>query len=69
MVDGHSIPHQTWNPKVPEEAAGIAMMIGNCKDESTLFSLQNQALFNLDDVGLRATLVKAVHRRTGSKQS
>jgi hypothetical protein len=34
------------------------MIIGNCKDESTLFT-QNQALFNLDDAGLREALVKA----------
>jgi para-nitrobenzyl esterase len=58
VVDGHSIPHQTWDPAAPPEGAGISMIIGNCKDESTLFS-QNQALFSLDDASLRDALVKA----------
>lgn len=59
VVDGHSIPHQTWDPAAPDESAGIPMIIGNCKDESTLFSLRNEELFKLDDAGLRAALVKA----------
>jgi para-nitrobenzyl esterase len=58
VVDGHSLPHQTWDPAAPPEAADVSMIIGNCKDESTLFT-QNQALFNLDDPGLRDALVKA----------
>jgi para-nitrobenzyl esterase len=59
IVDGHSLPRQTWDPVAPPEAAGIPMMIGNCKDESTLFSLQNQSLFSLDDAALRAAVVRA----------
>jgi para-nitrobenzyl esterase len=35
------------------------MIIGNCKDESSLFSLGNQTLFNLDEAGLRTALMKA----------
>ena len=59
VVDGHSIPQQTWDPKAPEISAAVPMLIGNDKDESTLFSLSNEALFSLDDAGLRASLVKA----------
>jgi para-nitrobenzyl esterase len=59
VVDGHSIPRQTWDPSAPDVSAGVPMIIGNCKDEMTLFSLQNEALFKLDDAGLRAALVKA----------
>jgi para-nitrobenzyl esterase len=58
VVDGHSLPHQTWDPAAPPEATGVSMIIGNCKDESTLFT-QNQALFNLDDASLRDALAKA----------
>jgi para-nitrobenzyl esterase len=57
VVDRHSLPHETWDAAAPPEAAGVSMMIGNCKDESTLFT-QNQALFNLDDASLRDALVK-----------
>ena len=37
VVDGHSVPQQTWEPKAPVNAAGIPMMIGTCKDESRSF--------------------------------
>lgn len=59
VVDGHSLPHQTWDPAAPEISAGIPMLIGNCKDESSLFALRNQTLYNLDEAGLRTALVKA----------
>jgi para-nitrobenzyl esterase len=59
VVDGHSIPQQTWDPKAPEVSATVPMLVGNCKDESTLFSLKNEALFGMDDAGLRSSLVKA----------
>jgi para-nitrobenzyl esterase len=59
VIDGHSLPHQTWDTKAPDESAEIPMIIGGDKDESSLFSLQDEALFTLDDVGLRARLTKA----------
>jgi para-nitrobenzyl esterase len=59
VVDGHSIPQQTWDPKAPDVSASVPMLVGNDKDESTLFSVSNPALFELDDTGLRASLVKA----------
>lgn len=59
IVDGHSIPQQTWEPKAPEVSATVPMLIGNDKDESSLFALQDEALYNLDDAGLRARIVKS----------
>lgn len=59
VVDGHSIPAQTWDPKAPDESAAIPMLIGNDKDESTLFSLRDEALFRLDDSALRGRLINA----------
>jgi para-nitrobenzyl esterase len=59
VVDGHSIPRQTWDPKAPEISARIPLLIGNCKDEATLFVLQDSGLFRLDDAGLRDRLAKA----------
>ena len=58
VVDGHSIPQQTWDPKAPEVSAAVPMLVGNDKDESSLFSLQDAALFSLDNAGLRARIVK-----------
>jgi len=59
VIDGHSIPQQTWDPKAPEISAHIPLLVGNDKDESTLFSVRDEALFSLDIPGLRSRLVKA----------
>jgi carboxylesterase type B len=57
VVDGHSIPKQTWHPKAPEDSTSIPMIIGNDKDESTLFSLRDEDLFSLDQDGLRTRII------------
>ena len=59
VVDGRSLPRQTWDPKAPEESAGVPLLVGNDKDESTLFSVRDEALFSLDNAGLRSRLVTA----------
>jgi para-nitrobenzyl esterase len=59
VVDGHSLPHQTWDPKAPEESATVPMIVGNDKDESRLFSFKDPALFHLDEAALRARVIKA----------
>jgi para-nitrobenzyl esterase len=59
VVDGRSVPMQTWDPKAPEISAAIPMIIGCCKDETTLFSLRDESLFRLDNAGLRARVIKA----------
>ncbi|MBD2705132.1 carboxylesterase/lipase family protein [Spirosoma sp. BT702] len=58
VVDSHSLPKQTWDPVAPALAANIPLLIGNDKDESSLFSLQNESLFSLDNTGLRSALLK-----------
>ncbi|MCC6861622.1 MAG: carboxylesterase/lipase family protein [Bryobacterales bacterium] len=59
VVDGRSLTRQPWDPTAPDLSASVPMIIGNCKDEATLFTLQDESLFKLDDAGLRAALVKA----------
>jgi para-nitrobenzyl esterase len=59
VVDGHTVPQQTWDPTAPEISADIPLIVGNCKDEATLFSKQNELLFHLDEAGLRDHVVKA----------
>jgi para-nitrobenzyl esterase len=59
VIDGRSLPHQTWEPVAPSLSAGIPIIVGNCKDESTLFSMSNEGLYQLDEAGLRAALAKA----------
>lgn len=58
VVDGRSVPHQTWTDGAPPEAAGVALLVGNCKDEATLFSMGDSALFSLDWDALKDREVK-----------
>ncbi len=58
VVEGHSIPKQPWEPGAPAESAGVPLLVGNCKDESTLFVASNPSLFSLDEAGLKEALVK-----------
>jgi para-nitrobenzyl esterase len=62
VVDGLTVPRQTWDPAAPAEAAGVPLLVGNCKDELTLFVAgfmpdDTEAVFRLDDAGLRERLV------------
>ena len=57
IVDGRSIPAQPWEPAAPAQSANVPMIIGNCKDEQTLFSVQNAALYALDAEGLRKQVI------------
>ncbi len=59
VVDGSHIPSQTWERGAPKFLAGIPMIIGACKDETTLFQLRDARLFSLDAAGLRAEFIKA----------
>ena len=58
VVDNRSLFSQPWTDGAPAEAAGLNMIIGNCKDESTLFSLRDATLFDLDWNSLQSALVQ-----------
>jgi para-nitrobenzyl esterase len=59
VVDGRSVPHKTWEPGAPPEANGIPLLVGNCKDEATLFSTSDPAVFSLDWNSLRAKKISS----------
>lgn len=58
VLDGRSLLHQTWDSGAPAESASVPMIVGNDKDEGTLFA-RDPALFVLNDAGLRSQLIKA----------
>ena len=58
IVDGQSLLKQPWDPTAPAESAGGPILVGNCKDESSLFSTQNPGLQKLDESRLKAVLVE-----------
>ncbi|MBN2613997.1 MAG: carboxylesterase family protein [Bacteroidales bacterium] len=59
VIDGHTLLRHPWDPESPELSADIPLIVGCDKDESTLFALANQKLYNLDDAGLKEELIKA----------
>jgi len=61
VIDGLTLPGPTWEPapgNAPRISAHVPMIIGNCKDEGTLFAA-DPSLFELDESGLRARLAAA----------
>ena len=57
LVDGRSIPQQTWDPKAPEVSASVPMIIGTCKDETAwLIGNRDASTFTLDEASLRSKL-------------
>jgi para-nitrobenzyl esterase len=59
VIDQRSLSHQTWQQGAPPEANGVSLLIGCCKDETTLFALQDPALFALDWPGLKEREIKS----------
>ena len=59
LVDGRSVPHQTWTPTAPPEAAGIPLLVGNDKEEARVFSIGDPALFSLDWDTLKQRVIKS----------
>ena len=53
-VDGHILPQQPFAPTASPVSADVPVMIGCTRTEMTLFSLNDQAAFRLDEEGLRA---------------
>jgi para-nitrobenzyl esterase len=61
IVDGRSIPRQTWDPEAPSISAEVPMIIGTCKDESAwLIGERNPATFTLDEEGMRSRLLASL---------
>jgi para-nitrobenzyl esterase len=63
VIDGRTVTHQTWQPSAPPEGAGVPLLVGNCKDELTLFvgvfiPGNPEAAFRLDAAGLRNSLAE-----------
>jgi para-nitrobenzyl esterase len=59
VIDHRSLNAQTWKQGAPPEANGVSLLIGCCKDETTLFSLQDSELFSLDWPGLKEREIKS----------
>lgn len=60
VIDGHTLLRHPWDPDAPDISASIPLMIGNDKDETTLFAAMGgqKDIYELSDAGLRAELLK-----------
>ena len=55
IVDGRSIPQQTWDPGAPEISATVPLIIGTCKDESAwLIGERDPSTFTLNEADMRS---------------
>ncbi len=53
VIDGRTITQQTWEPAAPAASARIPLLIGCCKDETSLGALKDDALHSLTPDALR----------------
>lgn len=56
VVDGHVLPMVPFDPKAPETAADIPLLIGWNRDEATFFHMGNPQVFSLTVEQLKARL-------------
>ncbi len=61
--DGVSIRRHPFDPIANPLSANVPLMIGTNRTETTLFSLADEAAFNLDDAGLMARMTESLGRR------
>jgi para-nitrobenzyl esterase len=61
VIDGHSLLRHPWDPDAPEMSSDIPLLIGNDKDETTLFTSTGgqYTLFNLDFDDLKKQLINS----------
>jgi para-nitrobenzyl esterase len=60
VIDVHTLLRHPWDPDAPAISEEIPLLIGNDKDESSLFSFGNPNLYTLDDAGLHAELTARI---------
>jgi para-nitrobenzyl esterase len=54
VIDGEVLPRSTYESIADEETAGIPIIVGNVRDEMTVFGLMDLSLPGLDEAGLLA---------------
>jgi para-nitrobenzyl esterase len=62
--DGDVIVRHPFDPDAPDTSADVPIIVGYNRTEQTLFSPENDPVFNLDDKGLRPQFEKAMGKDT-----
>ena len=64
VLDGKVVPMHPYDGGVNPLNADIPLIIGGVRTEQTAFSLRDEALFKLDEAGLRSRLAASLGERT-----
>ena len=59
VIDGRTITQQIWDPQAPAASARVPLLIGCCKDETSLSALKDDALHRLTSSALRERILQA----------
>jgi para-nitrobenzyl esterase len=61
VVDGRSIPVQTWDPAAPEISADVPLIVGTCKDEAAWnIGERDPSTFTLNEADMRSRLERSL---------
>jgi para-nitrobenzyl esterase len=61
IVDGRSIPGQTWDPAAPAISARVPMIVGTCRDETAwTIGERDPSTFSLSEDDMKARLVRSL---------
>jgi para-nitrobenzyl esterase len=67
VVDGKILPQHPFDPVAPSVSADIPLLVGCTRDEATLFYLRDEAVFSLDEAGLRARVLEMMEEPAASR--
>ncbi len=59
VIDGRTLTQQPWDPQAPAASAHVPLLIGCCKDETSLGALKDDALHSLTAASLRERILQA----------
>lgn len=60
VIDGVALPKGPWQPDAPPVSAGVPMIVGTTRTETTLLAASGSSLFEQDEAGLRRNLAAFV---------
>ena len=67
VVDGKILPQHPFDPVATPVSADIPLLVGCTRDEATLFYLRDEAVFSLDEAGLRARMLDMMEEPAASR--
>jgi para-nitrobenzyl esterase len=67
VVDGKILPQHPFDPVATPVSADIPLLVGCTREEATLFYLRDEAVFSLDEAGLRTRVLEMLEEPAASR--